>query len=134
MLDPDGAFKPVLTQNGVAFLDLGGKALEEFSGKLAIIGPFQSRSQMHDGLAQAVRKMAQRGVAVVWIQPPPEPTDPMVPSFYVVPGGKASVVVVKSDLVIDFSKTPKSQLNLVYFCRLALNPAPLSLPYLGLQP
>jgi hypothetical protein len=134
VLDPNTELKPVLAQNGVAFLDFEEQTLEEFSGKLAIIGPFRSRSQMHEGLAQAIRKMGQRGVAVVWIQPPAEPTDPIAPSFYIVPAGKASVVVVQSDLVADFSENPKSQLNLVYFCRLALNPAPLSLPYLFPQP
>ena len=45
------------------------------------------------------------------------------PSFYVVSEGKGAVVVVQADLVRDFSENPKSQLNLIYFCKLALNPA-----------
>jgi hypothetical protein len=43
-------------------------------------------------------------------------------------------MVVQADLVAKLPKNPKSQLNLVYFCKLALNPAPLSLPDLKTQP
>jgi alpha-tubulin suppressor-like RCC1 family protein len=125
---------PALKQNGIEFLDLEEMALEDFSGKLAILGPFLSQAQMRVGLAQAVLRIAKNGAAVVWIQPPPDSKDEIKPSFYVVPEGKGAVVIVQPDLVADFSENPKSQMNLIYFCKLALHPAPLPLPNLPPQP
>jgi hypothetical protein len=133
VLDPNGELKPLLKQNHVEFSDLGEAALEDFQGKLAIIGPFSTKAQMREGLAQTIQKIARKGAAVVWIQPPPGPKDQIKPSFYIVPEGKGLVVVVQADLVAKLPENPKSQLNLVYFCKLALNPMPLSLPDLKTQ-
>ena len=134
VLDPNDELKPLLKQNRVEFSDLGEAALEEFQGKLAIIGPFSTKAQMREGLAQSIQRIAGKGVAVVWIQPPPGPKDQIKPSFYIVPEGKGLVVVVQADLVARLPENPKSQLNLVYFCKLALNPTPVSLPDLKTQP
>jgi hypothetical protein len=134
VLDPNDELKPLLKQNHVEFSDLGEAALEDFQGKLAIIGPFSTRAQMREGLAQTVQKIARKGVTVVWLQPSPGPKDQIKPSFYIVPEGKCSVVVVQADLVAELPENPKSQLNLVYFCKLALNPTPFSLPDLKTQP
>ena len=134
VLDPNNKLKPLLKQNHVEFSDLGESALEDFQGKLAIIGPFSSKAQMREGLAQTIQKIAQKGVTVVWLQPSPGPKDRIKPSFYIVPEGKGSVVVVQADLVARLAENPKSQLNLVYFCKLALNPVPFSLLDLKTQP
>lgn len=134
VLDANGVLKPSLKQNGVGFLDLEEMALEDFSGKLAIIGPFQSKAQMREGLAQTIQRIARKGVAVVWIQPPPDSKDEIKPSFYLVPEGKGAVVVVQSDFIANFSENPKSQLNLIHFCKLALHPAPLPLPDFSSEP
>jgi hypothetical protein len=134
VLDPNDELKPLLKQNKVEFSDLGEAALEDFQGKLAIIGPFQMKAQMREGLAQTIQKIARKGVAVVWLQPPPGPKDQIKPSFYIVPEGKGLVVVVQADLVARLPENPKSQFNLVYFCKLALNPTPFSLPDLKTQP
>jgi hypothetical protein len=134
VLDPNDELKPLLKQNRVEFSDLGEAALEDFQGKLAIIWPFSTKAQMREGLAETVHKIARKGAAVVWLQPPPGPKDQIKPSFYIVPEGKGSVVVVQADMVARLTENPKSQLNLVYFCKLALNPAPLSLPDLKTQP
>jgi hypothetical protein len=134
VLDPNDELKPLLKQNHVEFSDLGESALEDFQGKLAIIGPFSKKAQMREGLAPGVQKIARKGVAVVWIQPPPGPKDQIKPSFYIVPEGKGPVVVVQADLVANLPEDPKSQFNLVYFCKLALNPEPFPLPDLKTQP
>jgi hypothetical protein len=134
VLDPNDELKPLLKQNGVEFLDLGEMPLEDFSGRLAIIGPFESRSQMREGLAQTIKRIARKGVSMVWIQPPLDQKDEIKPSFYVVSEGRGAVVIAQSDLVAHFSEDPKSQLNLVYFCKVALNPEPFSLPNLTYQP
>ena len=133
ILDPNDELKPLLKQNHVEFSDLGEAAMEDFQGKLAIVGPFSTKAQMREGLAQTIQKIARKGAAVVWIQPPPGPKDQIKPSFYIVPEGKGLVVVVQADLVAKLPENPKSQLNLVYFCKLALNPMPLSLPDLKTQ-
>jgi hypothetical protein len=134
VLDPGDHIKPLLTQSGIDFLDLGTVPLEKFHGKLAIIGPYDTKAQMREGLGMAVKKIAAAGVAVVWLQPPSDPAEEIKPSFYVVSGNKATVVVVQPELVASVSKNPLSQLNLVYFCKLSLNPTPFSLPNLASQP
>jgi hypothetical protein len=134
ILDPNDELKPLLKQNHVEFSDLGETALEDFQGKLAIIGPFQTKAHMREGLAETIQKIARKGAAIVWLQPPPGPRDPIKPSFYIVPEGKGSVVVVQPDLVANLPENPKSQLNLIYFCKLALNPTPYFLPDLITQP
>lgn len=134
VLDPNDELKPLLTKNHVGFMDLEETLLESFQGKLAIIGPFQTKAQIREGLAPTIQKIARRGAAVVWLQPPSEPKNKIKPSFYVVSEGKGAVIVVQSDLVVDLAKNPQSQLNLIYFCKLALNPQPLPLPDLKTQP
>ncbi|MGA3282842.1 MAG: hypothetical protein ABSD57_00085 [Verrucomicrobiota bacterium] len=134
VFDPNNELKPLLQQNHMEFSDLGEAALEDFRGKLAVIGPFLSKTQMREGLAQAVQRIAWKGAAVVWIQPPSEPKDKIKPSFYIVPEGKGAVVVVQSDLVAGLSENPRSQLNLIYFSKLALNPESFPLPDLKTQP
>lgn len=134
VLDPNNALKPSLQQSGIEFLDLSEMALEDFSGRLAIIGPVRSKAQWREGLAQAVQKIATKGTVVVWIQPPPEPDDDIQPSFYVVPTGKGVVVIVQPELVADLPGNPRSQQNLIYFCKLALYPSPLHLPNSYPQP
>jgi hypothetical protein len=134
VLDPNDELKPLLKQNGVKFLDLGEAVLEDFRGKLAIIGPFSTKAQMRSGLAQTIQKIARNGVAVVWIQPPPRPKDQIKPSFYIVPEGKGLVVVIQADLVASLAGSPQSQLNLIYFYKFALNPQSLALPDLTTQP
>jgi|ERR1017187_1256509 hypothetical protein len=134
VLDPNNELKPLLKQNHVEFSDLGEAALEDFQGKLAIIGPFQTKAQMREGLAPAIQKIARKGVAVVWIQPPPGPKDRLKPSFYVVPEGRNAIVAVQPALVSNLPDNPQSQRNLLYFCKLALAPEVLSLTDLKTQP
>ena len=86
---------------------------------------------MPDGLAGRIETIAKKNVAVVWIQPPPAKPDKLMPSFYSVWKNQTPVVVVQPDLVSDLPDNPQSQLNLIYFCKLALNPQPLVLPDLS---
>jgi hypothetical protein len=134
VLDPNNELKPLLKQNKVEFSDLAEAALEDFQGKLAIIGPFQTKAQMREGLVPAIQKIARKGVAVVWIQPPPGPKDQIKPSFYVVPEGRNAIVAVQPALVSNLPDNPQSQRNLLYFCKLALAPEVLSLTDLKTQP
>ena len=140
VFDPQNHLKPLLRNLKIEFADLEDAGLERFQGKLAIIGPFQSKAQMREGLANDIDKLAKKGVAMVWIQPPPEiqtplkRLEPVKPSFYIVQEGRGAVVVVQAGLVSNLSGSPQAQLNLIQFARLALHPEPLRLPYLTPQP
>ena len=134
LLDPNNLLKPSFVQNHLEFLDLEKTALEDFSGKLAIIGPFESQLQIRGGLPKAIQRIAMKGVAVVWIQPPSNPADDITPSFYVVPEAKAAVVIVQPEMIADFAQNPAAQLNLVRLGKLAVRPAPFALPNFASQP
>lgn len=138
VLDPGNQFKPLLKAQGISFMDLGGMKLENFSGQLAVIGPFESKAQVPDNLAYQIKALALRNVAVVWIRPPEPPPafldwerEKLVPSFYCVQKSQTSVVVVQPDLVSNLPVNPQSQIALIYFCHLALKPQPAVLPDLS---
>lgn len=134
VLDPDNELKPLLKQNGVNFLDLADSTLDGFQGRLALVGPFHRRAQLRPELMKAILKAARAGSAIVWLLPPREHEAGMKPSFYVVPEGKGAVVVVQPDVLANLANDPKAQLNLVYLCKLALNPEPFSISNLADQP
>jgi len=65
------------------FHGFGGCGDGRFSRQLAIVGPVRvRRSNAAKAWLEQIQKLARKGVAVVWIQPPPEPRDPIKPSFY----------------------------------------------------
>ena len=130
VLDPENQLKPLLKARAVETEDLQESAMEDFRGKLAILGPFASRAQMKEELPNRIKALAQRGVAVVWIQPPPESRETLKPSFYTVLEGHGAVVVVQADSVARLAQRPEAQLNLVHLARLALHPEPAQLPAL----
>jgi hypothetical protein len=133
VFDPQNEIKPLLKHLRIKFDTLGNSGLKNFSGKLAIVGPFRSRSQAPGDLREQIKSRAKQGTAIVWIQPP-EKHDQLEPSFYSVPEKQVAVVIVQPDLVSDMPENPQSQINLIYFCKLALNPEPLALPDLTVQP
>ena len=134
VLDPKNQLKPALKSSAVKFVDLEETALDEFSGKLAIVGPCNPDDPEWNGLANRISKLARNGTPVVWIQSPLKKRDKIQPSFYIVPQNRAVVVVVQPELVTDLPDNPQSQLNLIYFSKLALNPQPPVLHDLSSQP
>lgn len=134
VFDPQNQLKPLFKILGLEFEDLEDAGLNRFSGKLAIIGPFESKARMREGLVAQINALAKKNVAMVWLQPPPESRDKLQPSFYTVSRQQTGVVIVQPELVADLPENPQSQLNLIYFCQLALNPPPLTLPGLSAQP
>lgn len=139
VFDPEGQLKPLLKNANVNFVDLGNTQLENFRGKLAIVGPFESRSQTDCAFAAKIKTIAQHGVAVVWIQPAPAnrsdaASEKIQPSFYSVSENQSAAVIVQPEMVADLGENPRSQLNLIEFCKLALHPQPLTLPSWKTQP
>jgi len=134
ILDPQKKLTPALKSIGVDFADLENSGLENFHGRIAIVGPFESKAQMREGLAKQIETIADKGVAVVWFQPPPGRREKLQPSFYTLPFGDRAVVVVQDGVVSNLSDSPQAQLNLIDLARLALHPHPLRLPDLTPQP
>jgi len=134
LFDPLDQLKPLVNAVRVEFLDLETTGLDWFRGRLAIVGPFSSDSQMPQSLCKQVQVVAKAGVGVVWIQPP-EPIEPigvsrrLVPSFYSLAEGRGQIVVAQAHLVDALSEKPQSQLNLVALARLAVRPELPSLPH-----
>jgi hypothetical protein len=134
VLDPLNRLKPLLKEVKVDVTDLETRGTTSFSGHLVFAGPFESKAQMREGLANQLKFLAEKGTGVVWIQPPRDKNDEPKPSFYTVPAGRVGVVVVQHEAVANFSNNPQAQLNLLHFARLALRPQPPALPYLTAQP
>jgi hypothetical protein len=134
LFDPENQLKPLLKGLAIEFSDLEKGGLETFRGKLAIIGPFAAKARMREGLPEQIEKLARKGVAIVWLQPPADRHAKLQPSFYTVSVGTGAVVVAQAELVTNLSANPQSQLNLIHCARLALHPKPPLLPHLNSQP
>jgi hypothetical protein len=132
--DPQNQLKPLLRAVGVDFSDLEDQSLERFAGKLVIVGPFESKTQMPEWLPGSIQAAARKGAGVVWILPPLEPRGDIKPSFYTVLQGKGAVVVVQAGVIDDLPENPQAQLDLVQLCRRAVKPHPVELPFLTSQP
>lgn len=130
LFDPHNELKPLLKAARVEFNNLQDVGLDRFYGKLAIIGPFQSKEEMPGSLTASVKALAKKGTGIVWIQPPRSEHDAIQPSFYCVLEGKAAIVVVQPDLVQNLAAEPQSQLNLIQLATLAVRPEPPHLPEL----
>jgi hypothetical protein len=130
IFDPVNQLKPLLTAASIEISDLEDIGLDHFVGKLAVIGPIESRSQMRGGFAAGIKALAAKGVGVVWMQPPPQRRQMLKPSFQTVREGKGAVVLVAYELLKNLRNTPQAQLDLVQLCQLALSPEPLRLPEL----
>jgi hypothetical protein len=128
VFDPQDQLKPLLKAVGVDFEDVGDRELDSFGGRLAIIGPFGSLEEISGGLTERIGKLASKGVAVVWIQPPQKKSARLKPDFYSVPIGKGTVVIAQARLCSDLATNPVAQLNLVQLAQLAVRPEPLGLP------
>lgn len=130
LYDPQNILKPLLKALDLEFIDLDETGLENFTGRLVILGPFASKDQVPPGLAKQIKTVARKGVAAIWLLPPPEPGAKLTPSFHLVPEGSGVVLVAQAALVDNLSENPRAQLNLVELARIALHSEPVSLPEL----
>jgi hypothetical protein len=128
VFDPADQLKPLLRKLSVEFQDLAEDGTDKFTGKLAVFGPFASKSQMRASLASDIRALAKRGMAVVWLLPPPALRGPLRPSFHIVRVGDGAVVVAQASLVARLAENPEAQLALLQLAELALHPVSMDLP------
>ncbi len=120
VLDPQNQLKPLFQALAIEFLDLEEHDLGGFSGKLAIMGPFESPAQERSGLVDEIKRLALKGLPVVWIQPPPGRYEALKPSFYTVRHGKGVVVVVQAAMVGRLAERPLAQVQLMHFAGMAV--------------
>lgn len=128
VLDPQHELKPLFKWLALEFEDLEAGAVNSFSGKLAIVGPYPSRKSMPEALADRIAALAHKGGAVVWILPPSECERKLKPTFYAVPLGEGMVIVAQARLVANLATEPAAQLNLVQLAEYAVRRESLRLP------
>lgn len=128
VFDPASQLKPQLRVQALEFTDIQEDGTDKYHGKLAIFGPFESKSQMRASLKEDIQALAKRGVAVVWLQPPSDQRAAMKPSFYVVREGDGAVAVASHELVAGLAERPEAQLNLLRLAQESLRPTALTLP------
>ena len=128
LFDPANELKPLLRGLAIEFADIQEEGTDKYHGKLAIFGPFGSRTQMRASLKEDIRALARRGVAVVWLQPPPEKLTSLKPSFYTVSEGEGTIILAAHELVAGLTERPEAQLNLSRLAEAALHPTALTLP------
>jgi len=135
ILDPNRELSPLLKKAGLHYQDLDGRALETFDGPLVVLGPFASAKQMPAGLDEEIRRLAQRGTAVVWIVPAAglQPLE-RLPKDYLVRTGGGGVFVASTESVAHLHESPLAQQNLVRFARLALGLEQVALPKFSPSP
>jgi len=128
VFDPANELKPLLRTLAIEFADMQEQGTDKYHGKLAIFGPFGSRTQMRASLKEDIRALARRGVAVVWLQPPPDKFASLKPSFYAVSEGEGTIVVAAHELVAGLAGRPDAQLNLLLLAEHSLHPTAPALP------
>jgi hypothetical protein len=126
--DPDGRIRPALTEAGISTTDLTAMDPADFEGAVVIYAPPMTTGKVPPGRKAEVRALAERGVAVVWFQPPVEPRDEPSPRYRTVPIGPSAVVVADGEPVTRLSEAPDAQRLLLHLVREALKPAPNELP------
>lgn len=129
LFDPAEQLKPLLKAANLDFQDLEESGLKAFAGKLAIVGPFASQSEVPEDLPGRIQGLSRKGTGVVWLVPPQARGDQSQPSFCTVFEGHGVVVVAQAALVLPLADRPQAQLNLLQLARLALHAEPARLPH-----
>ncbi len=130
--DPENELKPLLKNLKIGFVDLENAVAENFRGKLAIIGAFEPNPGAKSLATSQIKTLAANGVAVVWAAPAQSDAlrdeQKIQPSFYFVPQNQTATVVAQPAMLAELAANPRAQLNLIYFCKLALRPETPHLP------
>lgn len=127
VFDPANQLMPLLRRTGVPFQDLVADGTDHFFGKLAILGPFPTAGTMRGTLAGDIHRLAKRGKAAVWLQPPSTESARLRPSFHLVRVGEGVVVIAQADVVSNLSDDPCAQVNLLQLAERAIHPPRLDL-------
>ncbi len=122
VFDPRDQLKPLLKELKVDFEDLEQTGWENFSGRLAIVGPLTPPAPAPTDLAKRIKSVAKTGGAVVWMQVPSRPpTNTELPA-YLIREGDGTVVFAQSKTFSELADNPRAQLDLIHLASLALQP------------
>ena len=126
LVDPTGRFTNALNGVGFQLLAEAGE-ISAFDGKLILVAPWSGPDSIA-GLAGTLKRKANAGTGVVWIQPArPAGLDP-VSTAYVVEQGDGRLVVAQESLVRNLASSLPSQLRLIELTELALGQKKLGWP------
>jgi len=135
VLDPDDKLRSLLDSQGVPFVDLAEAGWDKFAGKLVLIGPFQPAWQATNALTKKIQNVAKNGMAVVWLRTAAQESPGMLPEVLSVQiHSNAAIIVAQPDSIADLADNPQSQLNLIRFCEMALDPKRFGFPHFDDQP
>ena len=125
IIDPEGQFKAVAGSLSVSEL----KEAEDITAtdaRLILVAPMPPAARP-DGLTTALKRRANSGACVVWIQPPDQ-REVMIPDAYVVNEGEGRIVIAAAETIERLADSPRAQLNLVRLAELATGRKKLELP------
>lgn len=122
LFDPQNQIKPLLARLGVDYTDLETVGLEQFSGRLAIIGPFAGPQQRRADLVERTKTAARAGLAVVWIEPATTAWSNGPMPVELARLGRGAIAVANAEQISDAAGNPLAQLNLIRLAHLALKP------------
>lgn len=140
---PEGVLKPLATlasDSPFALMDLEERLRPAFQGmsvkelkdsddldacesSLIIIAPV-SAERRPAGLTASVKRKAESGCGIVWIQPPTR----IPATAYMLSEGTGRIVIADAATMSDFATSPLAQLALVHFAELAMGRRKLELP------
>ena len=122
VFDPRSQLKATLKELQVDFEDLEQNGWENFSGRLAIVGPLAPQSAGATDLAKRIKSVAKTGGAVVWMQAPSRPPGHWELSVYLIREGDGAVLIARSKNFSELADNPRAQLDLIHLASLALQP------------
>jgi len=126
IFDPENELKPLLRNLKIGFTDLENMVAEKFCGTLALVGPFGPDAAAKQLTTTQIKSLVKNGVRVVWVTSRKNNAmsdfEKIQPSFYWTPQNPATAVVVQPAMLGGLADNPRAQLNLIFFCKLALRP------------
>jgi hypothetical protein len=94
-------------------------------------GTAAAHAQIPPELSGRLKKLAQKGLSIVWLLPPDSPQkEIMLSAFEIYDTEPGTVLVAAADLTPDLSENPRSQLQLVRLAETVLSPQPKPFPFL----
>src|SRR5207248_10814947 len=96
VFDPQDQLKPLLKQSQVDFEDLEQNGLENFRGRLAILGPLKSPERAPADFGRRIKALARAGRAVIWIQTPSRFSPDSLLPVCLIREGDGAIAVIQS--------------------------------------
>ena len=125
LFDPGGSVKSTFSSDLVQPLS-NVDEMSSYEGTLLIC--VATGNERTPGLSVAVKRKAEKGGAVVWIQEPAVREIEGFPAVRVIDAGEGRIVVARGTIVSDLANAPAPQLALIHLAELATGARKLELP------